>query len=100
MRQFDLNKLEVDQIMDQRLDTILVGDAESLLLEDEWTTVTDEEFEAAIATQRLVLQRVNQLLRSRGIGVEFCETDLVHSTDFILVNRDETETEFADRIFG
>jgi hypothetical protein len=100
MRQFDLNELEVEQIEDDRLDEHFVGDVESLLYEDEWLDVTNEEYEAAIAAQTLTLKRVNEMLRARGVGLEFCETETGDGVDFILVTRDETEAEFADRVFG
>ena len=100
LRQFDLNKLEIEQIVDPQLNDHLVGDVETLLYEDEWLDVTNEEYEAAIAAQTLTLKRVNQMLRARGVGLEFCETETGDGWDFVLVNRDETETEFADRIFG
>ena len=100
MRQFDLNELEVEQIEDARLNDHLVGDVESLLYEDEWVDVTNEEYEAAIAAQTLTLERVNEMLRARGVGLEFCETDTGDGWNFVLVVRDETESEFADRVFG
>ena len=100
MRKFDLNDLEVEQIEDARLDQHFVGTVDSLLYSDEWLDVTDEEYEAALAAQTLTLKRVNEMLRARGVGLEFCETDTGDGWDFILVNRDETETQFADRVFG
>lgn len=100
MRQFDLNKLTIDQLQDTRLDDSFVGDVVDLMLEDEWYEVTEEESEAAVDAQRLVLLQVNRLLRQRGIGVEFCEVDQCDYTDFILVNCDETEAEFVERVLS
>ena len=100
MRKFDLNELEVEQIESVQLDQHFVGTVDTILREDEWLDITGEEYEAALAAQTLTLKRVNEMLRARGVGLEFCETETGDGWDFILVNRDETETEFAVRVFG
>ena len=102
MRQFDLNEFEIEHLEDIRLNDYLVSDVESLfsMVDDEWPDLTDDEYEAALTAQTLTLKRVNEILRERGIHMEFCEVDTVDTVDFILVNRGETEAEFADRVFG
>ena len=100
MKTFELNFLEAYQIIDHRLDAYLVGDCEAMLAEDEWEEITDQEYEAAIASQRQVLNRVNAMLNSQGISLEFREVDLVDSSDFILTRSGETESEFAQRVFA
>ena len=99
MKTFELNFLEDYQITDHRLDAYLVGNSEAMLAADGWEEITDQEYEAAIASQHQVLNRVNAMLDSQGISLEFREVDLVDSYDFILTRPGETESEFALRVF-
>ena len=103
MRQFDLNQLEVEQIENPELDLHLIaqGDPVAEILEDAgFEDITDDEYETAVTVMQGTLERVNAILQARGVNLEFCETDMADFTSFICVRKDETETEFADRVFG
>ena len=103
MRQFDLNQLEVEQIENPELDLHFIAPADpvvDLLEAAGFEEITDDEYDAAFTAVQGTLERVNAILQARGVNLEFCETDMVDFTSFICVRKDETETEFADRVFG
>lgn len=103
MRQFDLNQLEVEQIENPQLNLhfIAPGDPVLDILEAAgFEEITDDEYDASIDSIQGTLKRVNEMLQQRGVGLEFCEVDIVDYTSFICVRKDETELEFADRVFG
>lgn len=97
MRDFDLNELEVEQIQDARLNEHFVGNASELGFDEE---LTDDEYDIAVALQEATLERLEKMLQPRGTGLEIVRVDMVDYFDFMLVQRDETESEFADRVFG
>jgi hypothetical protein len=103
MRQFDLNQLEVEQIEDPRLDLCFIAQSDpvvEILEEAGFEEITDIDYDAAIYAIQGTLKRVNEMLRVRGVGLEFCEVDMADFASFICVRKDETEAEFADRVFG
>jgi hypothetical protein len=103
MRQFDLNQLEVEQIENPELDLHFIAQADpvvEILEAAGFEEITDDEYDAAFTAVQNTLERVNEMLRLRGVNLEFCETDMADFTSFICVRKDETETEFADRVFG
>lgn len=97
MRDFDLNELEVEQIEDPRLDDYLIGSPGNLGFDE---GLTDDEYDAATGLQEATLERLSEVLQARGTGLEIVRVDMVDYFDFMLVRRGETESEFADRVFG
>lgn len=97
MRDFDLNELEVEQIQDSRLDEHFIGSASELGFDED---LTDDEYDVAVALQEATLERLEEMLQTRGAVLEIVRVDMVEYFDFMLVRRDETESEFADRVFG
>jgi len=101
MRQFDLNKLEIEQIQDPRLDECFIARQDpvnEVLEEAGFEEITDDEYEAAIYAIKGILKRANEMLRVRGVELEFCEADMVDFTSFVCITKDQTEAEFADRV--
>lgn len=97
MRDFDLNELEVEQIQDSRLDEHFIGSASELGFDE---GLTDDEYDVAVALQEATLERLEEMLQTRGAVLEIVRVDMVEYFDFMLVRRGETESEFADRVFG
>ena len=103
LRDFDINELTEAQIEDTELDMHLIAIEDPVveILEDAgFNHITDDEYDCAFLAIRGTLERVNEMLRSRGVNLEFCEVDMVDASNFICTRHGESANDFADRIFN
>lgn len=98
MRNFDLNKLEIEHLENPKLNDYFVDAPMAELGLDD--TVDDAVYDSAVALQESTLERLNDLLHTQGSDFEIVRADMIDYFDFMLVRRDETESEFALRMFG
>lgn len=98
MRNFDLNKLEIEQLENPKLNDYFV--ALELAVQGFDHTVDDAVYDAADLLRESTLERLNEMLQAQGSDSEIVRADMIDYFDFMLVRSGETESEFADRVFA